>query len=74
MQLRVRLLSPEPPGLEMSIADGAWRPFVDSQPMELPAGDGVKKVVERRLTDVELAGLKEAAEAVRAKQADVANL
>ena len=35
---------------------------------------GVKKVVERRLTDVELAGLKEAAEAVRAKQADVANL
>jgi malate dehydrogenase len=40
---------------------------------ELGAG-GVKKVVERDLTDSELAGLKEAAEAVRAKQADVANL
>jgi len=40
---------------------------------ELGAG-GVKKVVERDLTDAELAGLKEAAEAVRAKQADVANL
>ena len=35
---------------------------------------GVRKVVERDLTDSELAGLKEAAEAVRAKQADVANL
>ena len=35
---------------------------------------GVRKVVERDLTDAELAGLKEAAEAVRAKQADVANL
>ncbi len=32
---------------------------------------GVKKVVETKLTDSELAGLKEAAEAVRAKQADV---
>ena len=40
---------------------------------ELGAG-GVKKVVERDLTDTELAGLKEAAEAVRAKQSDVANL
>ena len=36
--------------------------------------EGIKKVVEEKLTDSELAGLKEAAEAVRAKQADVANL
>jgi malate dehydrogenase len=36
--------------------------------------EGVKRVVETELTDAELAGLKEAAEAVRAKQADVANL
>ncbi len=35
---------------------------------------GVKKVVETELTDGELAELKTAAEAVRAKQADVANL
>lgn len=35
---------------------------------------GVKKVVETPLTESELAGLKEAAEAVRAKQADVADL
>jgi len=35
---------------------------------------GIKKVVEEKLTDTELAGLKEAAEAVRAKQADVAEL
>ncbi|ADD40329.1 malate dehydrogenase [Stackebrandtia nassauensis] len=35
---------------------------------------GVRKVVETPLTDSELAGLKEAAEAVRAKQGDVANL
>jgi malate dehydrogenase len=35
---------------------------------------GVKKVVETKLTDGELAALKEAAEAVRAKQADVASM
>jgi malate dehydrogenase len=35
---------------------------------------GVRKVVEDKLTDSELAGLKAAAEAVRAKQADVANM
>ena len=35
---------------------------------------GLRKVVETDLTDSEVAGLKEAAEAVRAKQADVANL
>jgi malate dehydrogenase len=36
--------------------------------------EGVRKVVETPLTDAELAALKEAAEAVRAKQGDVANL
>ncbi|GAB1689411.1 malate dehydrogenase [Krasilnikovia sp. M28-CT-15] len=40
---------------------------------EIGAG-GVRRVVETKLTDSELAGLKEAAEAVRAKQADVADL
>ena len=35
---------------------------------------GVKRVVERDLTGAELSGLREAAEAVRAKQADVASL
>jgi len=40
---------------------------------EIGAG-GAKRVVDRQLTDTELAGLKAAAEAVRAKQADVANL
>jgi len=35
---------------------------------------GVRKVVETEMTDTELAGLKEAAEAVRAKQADVADM
>jgi malate dehydrogenase len=35
---------------------------------------GVRRVVERELSDTELAGLREAAEAVRSKQADVANL
>jgi malate dehydrogenase len=40
---------------------------------EIGAG-GVQRIVERDLTESELAGLKEAAEAVRAKQADVADL
>jgi malate dehydrogenase len=40
---------------------------------EIGAG-GVKKIVERDLTASELAGLKEAAEAVRAKQSDIATL
>ncbi len=35
---------------------------------------GVRRVVERDLTETELAGLRAAAEAVRAKQADVASL
>ena len=35
---------------------------------------GVREVVERDLSDTELAGLRAAAEAVRAKQADVASL
>jgi malate dehydrogenase len=35
---------------------------------------GVQRVVETDLTESELAGLKEAAEAVRAKQADVKDL
>jgi malate dehydrogenase len=35
---------------------------------------GVRRVTERELTDSELAGLREAADAVRAKQADVASL
>ncbi|MCK9900653.1 MULTISPECIES: malate dehydrogenase [Parafrankia] len=42
-------------------------------PAQIGAG-GVKKVVEIGLTDSELAALKTAAEAVRAKQADVASL
>jgi malate dehydrogenase len=36
--------------------------------------EGIRRVVEDKLTDTEVSGLKEAAEAVRAKQADVANL
>jgi malate dehydrogenase len=35
---------------------------------------GVRRIVERDLTETELAALREAAEAVRAKQADVASL
>jgi malate dehydrogenase len=35
---------------------------------------GVRRIVERDLAESELAALKEAAEAVRAKQADVADL
>jgi malate dehydrogenase len=35
---------------------------------------GVQRIVETPLTDTELASLKEAAEAVRAKQADIATL
>jgi malate dehydrogenase len=40
---------------------------------EIGAG-GVRRVVERDLSDTELAGLRAAAEAVRSKQADVASL
>jgi malate dehydrogenase len=36
--------------------------------------EGVRRIVETGLTDSELAGLREAAEAVRAKQADVQDL
>jgi malate dehydrogenase len=36
--------------------------------------EGIKAIVETPLTDTELANLKEAAEAVRTKQADVAGL
>jgi malate dehydrogenase len=36
--------------------------------------EGVRRVVERELTDSELAALKQAADAVRSKQADVDNL
>jgi malate dehydrogenase len=35
---------------------------------------GIRKVVETKLSDSELAGLKEAAEAVREKQADFKDL
>ena len=35
---------------------------------------GIRRVVERDLTEAELTGLRTAAEAVRAKQADVASL
>jgi malate dehydrogenase len=40
---------------------------------ELGAG-GVRRVVERDLTETELAGLREAAEAVRAKAKDAVSL
>ena len=40
---------------------------------EIGAG-GVKRVIETPLTESEVAALREAAEAVRAKQADVAEL
>ena len=40
---------------------------------EIGAG-GVKRVVERDLTDTSWPALREAAEAVRAKQADVAGM
>jgi malate dehydrogenase len=40
---------------------------------EIGAG-GVRKVVETELTQTEVAGLRDAAEAVRAKQADVKDL
>jgi malate dehydrogenase len=36
--------------------------------------NGVNKIVETKLTDSELSALKSAAEAVRAKQADVKDL
>jgi malate dehydrogenase len=36
--------------------------------------EGVTRIVERDLTESELAGLKAAADAVRAKQADIADL
>jgi malate dehydrogenase len=36
--------------------------------------EGVRRVVEGDLSESELSGLREAAEAVRAKQADVAEL
>ena len=41
---------------------------------EIGARGRASKVVEGDLTESELAGLREAAEAVRAKQADVADL
>ena len=40
---------------------------------EIGAG-GVRRVVETDLTESELAGLRQAAEAVRAKQADIQSL
>jgi len=45
VQLRVRLNAFSPAGLEMSISDGPYKPYIESQPLELPAGDGEKSVV-----------------------------
>jgi malate dehydrogenase len=46
------------------------RPFMKAEIGKV----GIRKVVESALTDSEVASLKEAAEAVRAKQADVQTL
>lgn len=50
VQITVRLKSPPPPDLEMalsteSVAPGPWTRFVESQPFELSAQDGLKTVV-----------------------------
>ena len=58
------------PGSTASTASTASTSGVEA---EIGRG-GVKRIVERDLTESELAGLKEAAEAVRSKQADIANL
>ena len=58
------------PGWTASTASPASTSGVEA---EIGAG-GVRRVVERDLTEAELAALRAAAEAVRAKQADVASL
>lgn len=45
VQLRLVLKSPAPAGLEMSISEGPWMPYKESQPLELTAGDGDKLIV-----------------------------